>query len=96
MPKRHFCLFVTVTKCADEKENCHSLSVCGAIQIQCRQSYKYIRFGRPYCYFRLLIVVKINGAWNGHLVVLYHTHSWHSIPKRSHEKAVPYVKQDFL
>ena len=59
MPKRHFCLFVTVTKCADEKENCHSLSVCGAIQIQCRQSYKYIRARHPYCYFQLLAVVRI-------------------------------------
>jgi len=25
----------------------------------CRQSYKYIRFGRPYCYFRLSVVVAV-------------------------------------
>jgi len=27
--------------------------------LHCSQSYKYIRFGRPYYYFRLLVVVRI-------------------------------------
>ena len=39
------------------------MSVYGAYFIirflQCRQSYNYIRFGRSYCYFRLLVVVRI-------------------------------------
>jgi len=34
-----------------------------------------------------------SGAWTGDLVVLLCTHS---IPKRSHEKAVPYTKQEYF
>jgi len=55
-----FCLLVTVLMCC---RKCHSLSVHGVCYIirysQCPQSYKYIRFERPYSYFRLLVVVRI-------------------------------------
>jgi len=29
------------------------------IYLKCRQSYKYVRHGQPYCYFRLLVVIRI-------------------------------------
>jgi len=66
MRKRTFLLVCHSNKCADGKEKreyyCYSMSAYGYFIIrylQCRQSYKYIRFGRPYCYFRLLVVIRI-------------------------------------
>ena len=75
--KTTFLLVCRSNKYTDEKEKrecyCHSMSVYGAYFIirflQCRQSYNYIRFGRSYCYFRLLVVVRI--IW-GHFLWTRH------------------------
>jgi len=42
--------------CDKQEEN---VVVAFSTYLQCRQSYKYFRFWRPYCYFRLSVVVAI-------------------------------------
>jgi len=53
----HYCVSESVCSC---RRRTHASENIRRIQsFQCRQSYKYIRFPRPYCYFRLSVVVAI-------------------------------------
>jgi len=59
-------LFITVTDVLTyrKKREHYTDILCQCMGIirclQCRQSYKYFLFGRPYCYFRLSVVVAIS------------------------------------
>jgi len=55
MRKRHFCSFVTVTNVPTKRKSVllFYVSVWAYLifrYLQCRQSYKYIRSGQPYCW----------------------------------------------
>ena len=51
-------LFCTSAHCCCDKQK-ENVVMAFYTYLQCRQSYKYFRFLRPYCYFRLSVVIAI-------------------------------------